>query len=495
LAQARILVVDDEEVMRDILGSVLTHAGHAVTFATTGTEAVAAFREQPLDAVILDLMLPEMNGLEVLDELRRHDSDVPVLMLTAQASLETAIEAMKKGASDYVTKPFKHEELLLSLGKALDQRSLVDENRSLKQALRPQGPVQGLVGKSPRMQQVYSLISQAGPARTTVLVMGESGTGKELVAKALHASSPRADKPFIVVNSGSLPHELLESNLFGHVKGAFTGAFFAKKGLFELADKGTLFFDEIGNVSLETQAKLLRVIQEREFMRLGGTEIVKVDVRIIAATNIDLKRAVIDGRFREDLYYRLNVITIELPPLRDRKEDVPALVQHFVSRYSKENSRPVRGLSREAMQRVMDFDWPGNVRELENAIERGIVLSSGELIEETDLPPQVRAGARSLGVGGSSHPTGEIPAGDSDPATFSLKKAALEFEQRMISVALEAAGGVQKDAARILGVKPTTLNEMLKRHGMTGPRRGRASAEAATGAPPDSEDTPDEPTH
>lgn len=489
MSQRRVLVVDDEEVMCDVLGSVLGGAGYAVAFATTGPEALEAFREQPLDAVVLDLMLPGMSGMEVLEELRQTDSDVPILMLTAQSSLETGIEAMKKGAFDYVTKPFKHDELLLSLSKALEERSLKDENRSLKEALRP-GPVTGLVGKSARMQHVYALISQAGPARSTVLVMGESGTGKELVAKALHAASPRAEKPFIVVNSGSLPHELLESNLFGHVKGAFTGAFYSKKGLFELADKGTLFFDEIGNVSLETQAKLLRVIQEREFMRLGGTEIVKVDVRIIAATNIDLKRAVVEGRFREDLYYRLNVITIDLPPLRERKEDIQALSQHFVAKYAKENGRAVRGLTREAMQRVLDYWWPGNVRELENAIERGIVLSSSELIDESDLPSHVRTGAIARPNFATSRPGSDAPSGASESTeggAFSLKRAAAEFEQRMIAVALEASSGVQKDAAKMLGVKPTTLNEMLKRHGMTGPRRGRTHEL--------DEDTPEEPAH
>ena len=319
-----------------------------------------------------------------------------------------------------------------------------------------------------------------------VLIAGESGTGKELVAKALHSSSPRAEKPFIVVNSGSLPHELLESNLFGHVKGAFTGAFYSKKGLFELADKGTLFFDEIGNVSMETQAKLLRVIQEREFMRLGGTDIVKVDVRIIAATNIDLRRAVAEGRFREDLFYRLNVITIDLPPLRARKEDIPALVQHFITKYAKDNNRNVRGFTRAALEKVIDFDWPGNVRELENTVERGVVLAAGDQIDETELPPQVRMPPPAGGASGSE-------AGAMDRDTFNLKRAAAEFEQRMISVALEAARGIQKDAARILGVKPTTLNEMLKRHRMIAPRKGRPLGEAED-AIEDAEDA-DEPTH
>jgi DNA-binding NtrC family response regulator len=484
----KILVVDDEEVMRDVLGNVLGGEGYSVSFAATGPDAIAELKESPKDAVILDLMLPGMSGLEVLDEMKRIDADLPVLMLTAQASIETAISAMKKGAFDYLTKPFKHDELLILLKKALAQTDLVDENRSLKLAIRPQGNFLGLVGKSPKMEQVYALVQQAGPARTTVLINGESGTGKELVAKALHISSARSEKPFIVVNSGSLPHELLESNLFGHVKGAFTGAFYSKKGLFELADKGTLFFDEIGNVSMETQAKLLRVIQEREFMRLGGTEIVKVDVRIIAATNIDLRRAVADGRFREDLYYRLNVITVDLPPLRTRKEDIPALVQHFVTKYSRDNNRNVRGFTRAALEKVIDFDWPGNVRELENTVERGVVLAAGELIDETELPPQVRL-PQSQGA-----PSFTDAAG-ADPDTFNLKRAAAEFEQRMIVVALEAARGIQKDAARILGVKPTTLNEMLKRHRMIAPRKGRPTGE--TGEPLETEDADeaDEPTH
>ena len=484
----RILVVDDEEVMRDVLGSVLGGAGYSVRFAATGPDAIAELKESTVDAVILDLMLPGMSGLEVLDEMKRMDADIPVLMLTAQASIETAISAMKKGAVDYLTKPFKHDELLILLKKALDQSDLVDENRSLKLAIRPQGNFLGLVGKSPKMEQVYSLIQQAGPARTTVLINGESGTGKELVAKALHVSSARSEKPFIVVNSGSLPHELLESNLFGHVKGAFTGAFYSKKGLFELADKGTLFFDEIGNVSMETQAKLLRVIQEREFMRLGGTDIVKVDVRIIAATNIDLRRAVAEGRFREDLFYRLNVITVDLPPLRTRKEDIPALVQHFVTKYSRDNGRNVRGFTRAALEKVIDFDWPGNVRELENTVERGVVLAASDQIDETELPPQVRA---PQATGGGVSP--ERDGGDRD--VFNLKRAAAEFEQRMIVVALEAARGVQKDAARILGVKPTTLNEMLKRHRMIAPRKGRPSGDSEDVLEGEEIDETDERTH
>ncbi len=363
MSQENVLVIDDEEVMRDVLQSLLEEAGYRVTLAHDGIEGLALARKQSYEAAIVDVMLPEMGGLDVLEELKKVDADLVVLMITAFASVETAIQAMKKGAFDYVTKPFKHEEVLHILRNGLEQRRLKDENRDLRRALKDQARFTEIVGKSPRMQQVFGLISQAAPSRSTILVVGESGTGKELVAKAIHTNSPRADKPFIVVNSGSLPHDLLESNLFGHVKGAFTGAVYSKKGLFELADKGTLFFDEIGNIPLETQAKLLRVMQEREFMRLGGVDTVKVDVRIVAATNIDLRRAVEDARFREDLYYRLNVIAIQLPPLRQRKEDVPALVAHFVDKYARENTKNVTGVSPEALQALMDYDWPGNVRE------------------------------------------------------------------------------------------------------------------------------------
>ena len=333
-------------------------------------------------------MLPEMGGLEVLEELKKHDPELVVLMITAFASMEMAIDAIKKGAFYFVPKPFDNQQLLHILASGLLQRRLADENRQLRTALRDQGRFMELVGKSQRMLQVFQLISQVAPSRSTILVAGESGTGKELVAKAIHQNSPRRDKPFIVVNSGSLPHELLESNLFGHVKGAFTGAVYAKKGLFELADKGTLFFDEIGNIPLETQAKLLRVMQEREFMRLGGVDIIKVDVRVVAATNVDLRRAVDEGRFREDLFYRLNVIAVQLPPLRQRKEDIPALVAHFIDKYARENGKEVETVTPEVMQVLMDYDWPGNVRELENVIERGVVLATGPLIDRELVPEQ-----------------------------------------------------------------------------------------------------------
>ncbi len=473
MSQETILVVDDEEVMRDVLSSLLAEAGYAVSVAEAGPQGLALARKGGFDAAIVDVMLPEMGGIEVLEELKRIDPDFVVLMITAFASVETAIIAMKKGAFDYVAKPFKHEELLHILRNGLNQRRLQDENRALRTALKDQGRFMEIVGKSQRMLQVFQLVSQAAPSRSTILVVGESGTGKELVAKAVHANSPRKDRTFVVVNSGSLPHDLLESNLFGHVKGAFTGAVYSKKGLFELADKGTLFFDEIGNIPLETQAKLLRVMQEREFMRLGGVDTIKVDVRVVAATNIDLKRAVDEGRFREDLYYRLNVIAIQLPPLRQRKEDIPALVSHFVEKYSKENSKPVEGVTPEVMQALMDYDWPGNVRELENVIERGVVLTTNGRIGRDLIPDHVK-----------STPSFHIPQVVVPPEGISLREVISGFERRLIESTLESTGGVQKDAARLLGLKPTTLNEMIKRHSIVLPRERerRALKEIETAA-------------
>jgi two-component system response regulator PilR (NtrC family) len=461
-----ILVVDDEEVMRDVLQTLLTQAGYGVTLAENGPDGLSHARRTSFDAAIVDVMLPEMGGLDVLDELKKVDPELIVLMITAYASVETAITAMKKGAFDYVTKPFKHEEVLHILRNGLNQRRLQDENRQLRTALRDQGRFTEIVGKSPKMQQVFNLISQAAPSRSTILVVGESGTGKELVAKAIHANSSRSDKPFVVVNSGSLPHDLLESNLFGHVKGAFTGAVYSKKGLFELADKGTLFFDEIGNIPLETQAKLLRVMQEREFMRLGGVETIKVDVRILAATNIDLRRAVEEGRFREDLFYRLNVIAIQLPPLRQRKEDIPSLVNHFVEKYCRENGRTQAEVTPEALQVLLDYDWPGNVRELENVIERGVVLSVDGRVGRDLIPDHVRTA-----------PSFHVPQMSVPAEGINLRDVISGFERRLIESTLETTGGVQKEAARLLGLKPTTLNEMIKRHNILLPRERRALKE------------------
>jgi two-component system response regulator PilR (NtrC family) len=460
-----ILVIDDEEIMREILETLLVREGYQVRAATNAAEGLELARTLPFDAAIVDMMMPGMDGISALDELKKIDDDLPVLMITAFASVENAIAAMKRGAFDYITKPFKNEEVLVVLRNALAQRRLVAENRALRQNLQAhQNRFGEIIGRSPRMRQVFDLIIQAAPSRTTILINGESGTGKELVARALHQNSTRSDRAFITVNSGNLPPDLLESNLFGHVKGAFTGAVYPKKGLFELADKGTIFFDEIGNIPLETQAKLLRVIQEREFMRLGGVETIKVDVRIIAATNVDLHRMMDDGRFREDLYYRLHVITVNLPALRERKDDIPLLVQHFFEKYGRENNRPNLELTPDALDLLLEYEWPGNVRELENVIERAVVLSSGSRIDVDLVPDHVRSSRR------FQMPQVAIP-----PEGISFREVITDFEKRLIESTLEAAGGVQKRAAELLHIKPTTLNEMIKRHDIR-PRRKRGSA-------------------
>jgi DNA-binding NtrC family response regulator len=459
-----ILVIDDEEIMREILETLLTREGHQVRCASTAVEGLELIRSMPFDAAIVDVMLPGMDGVTALDEIRKLDDDLPVLMITAFASVENAIAAMKRGAYDYISKPFKNDEVLAVLRNALAQRRLVAENRALRQNLQAHSNRFGdIIGKSPRMRAVFDLIIQAAPSRTTILINGESGTGKELVARSLHQNSARADRAFITVNSGNLPPDLLESNLFGHVKGAFTGAVYPKKGLFELADKGTIFFDEIGNIPLETQAKLLRVIQEREFMRLGGVENIKVDVRIIAATNVDLQKMMQEGKFREDLFYRLHVITVELPSLRDRKDDIPLLVQHFIDKYGEENNKPGLELTAEALDLLVEYDWPGNVRELENVIERATVLSTGSRIDADLIPENVRSSRR------FHMPQFVVP-----PEGISYRDAEASFQRGLIESALEAAGGVQKRAAELLQIKPTTLNEMIKRHDIR-PRRRKAS--------------------
>jgi transcriptional regulator with PAS, ATPase and Fis domain len=353
--------------------------------------------------------------------------------------------------------------VLVVVSNALERRRLVHENRNLRQNIQERyHKFANIIGRSPRMRHVFDLIIQAAPSRSTILIQGESGTGKELVARAIHANSSRAERSFVSVNSGNVPPDLFESTLFGHVKGAFTGAVYPKKGLFDLADKGSIFFDEIGSVPLETQAKLLRVIQERDFMRLGGMEAIRVDVRIIAATNLDLHRMMEEGTFREDLFYRLHVISIQLPPLRDRKDDIPLLVQHFLCKYGEENHKTSLELAPEALSLLTDYDWPGNVRELENVIERAVVLTSGPRIGAELVPEQVRRGSNF-----------QMPSFVVPPEGIAFKEVISDFEKRLIESTLEAAGGVQKKAAELLRVKPTTLNEMIKRHDIH-PRRRRA---------------------
>jgi two-component system response regulator PilR (NtrC family) len=461
-----VLVIDDEEIMREILETLLVREGYEVRLAASGAEGIELARSWNFDVAIVDVMMPGMNGLETLAELKKVDDDLPAVMITAFASVETAIAAMKSGAFDYITKPFKNDEVLVVLRNAMERRRLVAENTALRQNLQAQtARFSGIIGRSPRMKQVFNLIIQAAPSRSTILITGESGTGKELVARAIHTNSTRAERAFVPVNSGNLPPDLLESTLFGHVKGAFTGAVNPKKGLFDMADKGSIFFDEIGNISPETQAKLLRVMQEREFMRLGGMETIKVDVRIVAATNCDLRQMVEDGRFREDLYYRLHVINVYLPPLRERKEDIPLLAQHFLEKYGQENNRPGMELTAEALDLLMDYNWPGNVRELENVMERAVVLSSGQPIGADLIPDHVR-----------SAPQFHIPRFIVPPEGISFKDVITDVEKRLIESTLEAAGGVQKKAAELLRIKPTTLNEMIKRHDIG--RRRRKNGEA-----------------
>ena len=463
-----ILVVDDEEIMREILETLLTRDGYDVRVASSGAEGLELARALPFDAAIVDIMMPGLDGIATLDELKRIDEDLAVIILTAFASVESAISAMKAGAFDYITKPFKNDEVLVVVRNAMERRRLVNENRSLRQNIQERyHKFANIIGKSPRMRQVFDLIIQAAPSRSTILIQGESGTGKELVARAIHTNSSRSDRSFVAVNSGNLSAELLESTLFGHDKGAFTGAVNPKKGLLDLADKGSLFFDEIGNVPLETQAKLLRVIQERDFMRLGGIDAIKADVRIIAATNVDLRQMMEEGRFREDLFYRLHVISIQLPPLRQRKDDIPLLAQHFLARYSDENRKAAMELTPDALDLLTAYDWPGNVRELENVIERAVVLSPGPQIGVDLIPDHVRKA-----------PDFPPPQFVVPPEGISFKEVITDFEKRLIESTLEAAGGVQKRAAELLHIKPTTLNEMIKRYDIH-PRRRRTPADGS----------------
>jgi two-component system response regulator PilR (NtrC family) len=452
----RILIVDDEEVLRDVLDAVLRREGFEIAMAASGEEALSILdSDDNIDLVILDIMLPGISGIDTLRAVRISNPNLPVIIITAFSSIDGAIEAMKHGAFHYIPKPFKNEEVVLTVNKALEQRRLSRENERLKEELSEKYAYANIIGKSEPMKKVYELIRLSAPSRSNILIAGESGTGKELVAKAIHHASPRARNAFVTVNSGSLPPELLESSLFGHMKGAFTGAIATKRGLFEVADGGSIFLDEIGNINLETQAKLLRVIQEKEFMRLGSVETVKVDVRIIAASNADLSKLMAENRFREDLYYRLNVITIALPPLRRRREDIPLLVAHFLEKYAEENKRKVREVTPDAMRILLDYAWPGNVRELENTIERAVVLCTGDRIGPDLLPDYLRFPAQ------TDQPAMIVPADG-----LSLKDAVSRYERTMILQSLEMANGVQKRAAELLQLKPSTLNEMMKRLGI-----------------------------
>jgi DNA-binding NtrC family response regulator len=451
-----VLIIDDDAEIRESIQMLLQSEGLSVDTATDGEGGLQKIGENVYDLVLLDLMLPGKSGMDVHKDIKRVDSALPVVIITAMGGVENAVTAIKEGCYDYVTKPWDNDKLLVIVNNAIKQRLLVSENAQLRRALRERYGYSNIVGKSEKILQVLDLVSQVAPSRSTVLIQGESGTGKELIAKAIHLKSARADKPFIAVNSGSMPVDLLESTLFGHVRGAFTSAVAAKKGLFEVADQGTIFFDEIGTVGRDTQAKLLRVIQEREFMRLGGIETIKVDVRIIAATNVDLAQLVQEGRFREDLYYRLNVINIQLPPLRERREDIPSLVEFFIRKYCEENGKPQYRISSEALRALMDYHWPGNVRELENVIERAVVLSQAEAIDRALLPENVLSpSARFAGLSSVSFPR--------ESSLFDIMD---DIERRVIIEMLERCGWSQTEAADNFHIPLSTLNQKIKRYGI-----------------------------
>jgi two-component system response regulator PilR (NtrC family) len=450
----RILIVDDEPVVADVLGTLLRKQGHEIVATQDASSGRALIEtDGPWDAILLDVMLPDANGLDVLRWIRDRDPDTAVLMITAFGTVENAVSAMKLGAFHYLTKPFKNEEVRILVEQAVRTTRLRNENKNLKRELAQRHRYEKIVGKSRAMQEVYRFIDQVAQSRATVLINGESGTGKELVAHAIHRRSQRADEPFMIVNSHSIPTELLEDNLFGHSRGAFTGAAAAKIGLLEVADRGTVLFDEISTVTPEVQTKLLRVIQDKEFLPLGALENRTVDVRIIAATNEDLKRLIEIGRFREDLYYRLNVISVSIPPLRDRMEDVPILVEHFLEKFNTENRKGVTRVTPEVMDRFFSYTWPGNVRELENVVERGVVLARGDEIDIDLLPTDM---SRRVA----------LPDAAPLPEGVRFYDAVGRFERQLIEGALRRTGGVQKHAAELLGLKPTTLNEKIKRLGI-----------------------------
>jgi DNA-binding NtrC family response regulator len=445
-----VLIIDDEAAIRESLQTLLEMEGYVVECAASGEEGLARLGDRPFELVLLDLALPDRNGIDLLAEIRSHDVQLSVIMITAYGTVENAVRAMQAGAANFIQKPWDNEKLLADVRAAVARRRTEEENIQLKRALKQRYNFENIVGKSEPMLKIFDLVAQVAPSRSTILLQGESGTGKELIAKAIHLNSQRTDRPFVPVNTGSMPPDLLESTLFGHVKGAFTSAIASKKGLFEVADRGTLFLDEIGNMSLDTQSKILRVLQDRKFMHLGGVQEIQVDVRIIAATNVDLRQLVREGKFREDLFYRLNVITIDLPPLRQRKEDIPGLVNFFLEKYSTENQRPLRRLGTEALRALMSHSWPGNVRELENVIERAVVLSSGTEIG-IDLLPDHIAGR------GATFPRLEQRG---DASLFEIME---ECERHIILDMLEKCGWNQTEAAERFHMPLSTLNQKIKR--------------------------------
>ena len=446
----RVLIIDDEAAIRESLELLLDLEGFIVVCAPDGAKGLQTLEESVFDLVLLDLALPGQSGFEILQAIRARHANLPVVMITAYGTVQNVVEAMHHGANNFVQKPWDNEKLLADIRAAIGQHRAETENIHLKRALKQRYNFENIIGKSEAMQTVLDLVGQVAPSRSTILVQGESGTGKELIAKAIHSHSPRRDKPFVPVHTGAVPSDLLESTLFGHVKGAFTSAIASKKGLFEIANGGTLFLDEIGTMVLDTQAKLLRVLQDRKFMLVGGVQEVQVDVRIVAATNADLRLAVREGRFREDLFYRLNVITVDLPPLRNRREDIPLLAAHCLKRFCEENGLPLRTISAETMRVLLDYSWPGNVRELENVIERCVVLSTEQTIPKELLP---------------DHLTGRNYAESllEHSPNSSLFEIVEDIEKRIITDRLEHCNWNQTDAAESFRIPLSTLNQKIKR--------------------------------
>jgi DNA-binding NtrC family response regulator len=468
--KGRILIVDDEKHQRDILQMILDSEGYESVSARNGRHALQALREQPFDVVLTDLKMPDMSGIDLLTALLKAQPGLCVILMTAHGSIGSAVDAMRKGAFDYLTKPLEKDELLVVLGKGMERSGLVRENRLLREQLRDRFRLESIIGIHGAMQDVFRIVHKVAMSTSTVLIYGESGTGKELIARAVHQESDRRQKPFYAVNVAALPESILEAELFGHERGAFTGAESRKIGLFEQASGSTLFLDEVGDLKRDLQVKLLRTLQEREILRVGGTERVKVDVRIVAATNHDLEIAVREGRFREDLYYRLNVITIALPPLRERRTDIPLLVEHFMAKHGS-GDRP-RSLSEDALKVLVNYDWPGNVRELEAVIERALLLSDGDQVLPADLPAAVRAGI-------TPRPRGE-------PAALDIPESGIDLEgveRSLIRRAMEKTSGNVSRAARLLGLSRRTLQYRLEKmqgapEGAMPERNGAAEGES-----------------
>jgi two-component system response regulator PilR (NtrC family) len=450
-AKPRILLVDDEPSMRDMLRIVLRRDGYDVLVAENGREALAVLERERVDLLLSDIRMADISGVDVLRAAKQTNRDIIAFMMTAFASTETAVEAMRLGAVDYFTKPFSMDELRLKVRQHVEASRLKQENVLLKRILNTSHQFSNIIGRSEPMLAVFKMIETIAKTNSTVLITGESGTGKDLVARALHFNSMRRDQPFVALNCGAVPETLLESELFGHMRGAFTGADQNKKGLLEAAERGTIFLDEIGEMNAAMQVKLLRVLQERRFRRLGGTDEVRADVRVIAATNQELPRLVSEGRFREDLFYRINVIGVHLPPLRERPEDIPLLAEHFLTSFARQMEKPIRAISREAQERLVAHSWPGNVRELENAIERAVAVEQTPTLLPESLPPQVGPNGETQ-VGSATEPTSGRPPFPELPEGFDLEARGEDFYRHYIALALDRSGGVQTRAAELLGM-------------------------------------------